>query len=256
MGNRLNGPLTWLLSPLALYQGLRVIARTPRLLPPPGPRTGQAGSGIDTGYDLLIIGDSSAAGVGTDQVSESLGPQLADILHERTGATVSWRIAGANSAVSEQVRDHVLPHLEPVPYTHIVLCIGINDMKNFLTARRFKKGFGGLLYALHTKWPEATIVWTPLLGMTTVCSLPPLLACILEMRATLLNPLARQLCRERGAIVAPRLDSSNPDGFSADGFHASPAGYRYWAGVLADTILDDERARASADIKAVPDPAA
>ncbi len=254
MGNRLNGPLTWLLSPLALYQGLRVRASTPRLLPPPGSRSGQAGSGAEAGYKLLIVGDSSAAGVGTDHVEESLGPQLAGILHDRTGATVRWRVAGANSAISEQVRDHVLPHLEPEPYTHIVLCIGMNDMKNFLTARRFKKGFGGLLYALHTKWPDATLVWTPLLDMTTVPSLPWLLGRILEMRAAIFNPLAEQLCTERCAIVAPRLDSSNPAGFSVDGFHASPAGYHYWAGVLADTILDHQGAQTS--IKAVGDPAA
>ena len=237
MGNRLYGPLSWLLSPLALYQGLQVRARTPRLLPPPGPRTGQVGSDKDAAFRLLIVGDSSAAGVGTDRIGDSLGPQLADILHQRTGATVVWRVAGANSAVSEQVRDHVLPHLEPLPYTHIVMCVGMNDMKNFLTASRFKKGFGGLLYALHTKWPEATLIWTPLLDMTTVPSLPPLLARILEMRASILNPLGKQLCHERCAIVTPRLDSTNPEGFSVDGFHASPAGYHYWAGVVADTIL-------------------
>ena len=237
MNHRLNGPLSWLLSPAALYLGLQVRSRTQRLPPPPGRQSGQAGPGREAGYRLLVVGDSSAAGVGTDQVDESLGPQLAAILNARTGETVRWRIASANSAISEQVRDYVVPNLEPHAYSHIVVCIGMNDMKNFLTVRRFKKGFGGLLYALHARWPDASIVWTPLLDMRTVPSLPPLLGYVLELRASMLNRVGAQLCRERHAIVSQRLDSRNPKGFSPDGFHASPAGYHYWAGILADTII-------------------
>lgn len=238
MDHRLNGIVSWLLSPIALYLGLKVRSRTPRLLPPSGAKTGHIGKAGTTTYKILIIGDSSAAGVGVDDISESIGPQLAQILHHKTGATVSWRIAGANSAISEEVRDHVVPHLQRDTYTHIVLCVATNDMKNFLTDRRFKKGFGGLLYALHAKWPDTPIIWTPMLDMTTVPGLPPLLCRILQMRADIINRRGRQLCRERHAIVAPRLDSTDPAGFSVDGFHASAAGYHYWAGVLAQTILD------------------
>lgn len=253
MNHRLNGPISWLLLPGAIMQGLQVRARTPRLLPPAGPKAGHFEGHPDSEYDLLILGDSSAAGVGSDDIRESLGPQLAEILHRRTGRTVRWRVAGANSAIAEQVRDHVVPNLPAAPHTHVILCIGMNDLKNFLTANRFKKGFGGLLYAVHSKWPQAAIIWTPLLDMTTVPTLPRLLGTVLQLRAELFNRLGRQLCRERHAIVAPPLDSTNPAGFSLDGFHASPAGYHYWAGVLADTILADAAERS---MRIVPGPAA
>lgn len=238
MDHRLNGFVSWLLSPIALYLGLKVRSQTPRLLPPAGPKTGQIGKTGKVTYNILIIGDSSAAGVGVDDVNETIGPQLAQILHRKTGVAVSWRIAGANSAISEEVRAHVVPNLQRDSYTHIVLCVATNDMKNFLTDRRFKQGFGGLLYALHAKWPNTPIIWTPMLDMTTVPGLPPLLGRILQMRADIINRRGRQLCRERHAIIAPQLDSTDPSGFSIDGFHASAAGYHYWAGVLAQTILD------------------
>lgn len=238
MDHRLNGIVSWLLSPIALYLGLKVRSRTPRLLPPTGPKTGQIGKTGKAAYNILIIGDSSAAGVGVDDINETIGPQLAQILHQKTRAGVSWRIAGANSAISEEVRDYVVPNLQRGAYTHIVLCVATNDMKNFLSDRRFKKGFGGLLYALHAKWPDTPIIWTPMLDMTTVPGLPPLLRVILRMRADIINRRGRQLCRERHAIVTPPLDSTDPSGFSVDGFHASAAGYHYWAGVLAQTILD------------------
>ncbi|MCR9136307.1 MAG: SGNH/GDSL hydrolase family protein [Alphaproteobacteria bacterium] len=237
MDHRLNGIVSWLLSPVALYLGLKVRSRTPRLLPPSGPKSGHIGPKRNPAYRILVIGDSSAAGVGVDEISETIGPQLAHILHRETNSAVSWRIAGANSAISEEVRDHVVPNLERETYTHIILCVGTNDMKNFLTDRRFKRGFGGLLYALHAKWPDTPIIWTPMLDMTTVPGLPSLLGRILQMRAGIINRRGRQLCRERHATVAPPLQSIDPAGFSVDGFHASAAGYHYWAGVLAQTIV-------------------
>lgn len=234
------GIASWLLVPVALFQGLRMRARTPRLLPPDGRPFGQFGSALEPAYSILVVGDSSATGVGADHVEETVGAQLAHLLYEQTGAPVSWRIAGANSAISEEVRDHVVPNLQRLPYTHIVLTVGTNDMKNFLTARRFKKGFGGLLYALKAKWPEAMIIWSPMIDMRMVPGLPAALAQILQMRAEIINRVGYRLCRERYAIAAPQLVPTDKSGFSIDGFHACGIGYRYWAELLARTIIDQE----------------
>lgn len=232
------GITSWLLVPVALYQGMRLRARTERLVPPDGRPFGQAGSASEPAFSILVIGDSSAAGVGADHVEETVGRQIAQCLSDKTGASVAWRTAGSNSAICEEVRDHVVPNLERLPYTHIILTVGTNDMKNFLTAKRFKRGFGGLLYALKAKWPEATLIWSPMIDMHTVPAFPPMLARIMEMRGRIINRVGRQLCRERYAIAAPQLDSTNSLGFSVDGFHASAAGYRSWAELLARTILE------------------
>jgi lysophospholipase L1-like esterase len=234
------GIASWLLLPVALFQGLRLRARTARLEPPAGRPFGQVGTASSPCYSILVIGDSSAAGVGADHVEDTVGCRIAHILSETTGCTVAWRNAGSNSAISAQLRDHVVPNLERLPHTHILLTVGTNDMKNFLTARKFKRGFGGLLYAVRSKWPEAQILWSPMIDMRTVPAFPVLLAHIMEMRGRIINRVGRQLCRERHAIAAPQLDSTNPLGFSVDGFHASAAGYRSWAELLARTILDHE----------------
>ncbi|MCY6379292.1 SGNH/GDSL hydrolase family protein [Hoeflea prorocentri] len=233
------GIASWLLAPVAIVSGLRVRAGTPRLSPPQGRPFGVAGQADIAPLRLLVVGDSSAAGVGVDDVSETVGAQLAAILYERTGKSVSWRNAGANSAVCAEIRDHVVPNLERIDYTHIIIAAGTNDAKNFVTAKKFKRGFGGLLYALRAKWPEAVILWSPVIDMRMVPSLPPLLAHILHMRASIINRMGRQLCKERFAMAAAQLYPHDPAGFSEDGFHAGAAGYRYWAELLADTILED-----------------
>ncbi|MDH6234209.1 lysophospholipase L1-like esterase [Mesorhizobium soli] len=235
--SRLLPLLTWLAFPAYVWQGLGVRRRTERMLPARGPVL-HAVEGEEPPLSLLVLGGSSAASVGIDHSQEGLAAQLALIISERTGRAVRWRAAGFNSATAGELRDHVLPNLSADRWTHIVLSVGSNDTKNFHTLRRFKKEFGGLLYALRAKWPEARVMWSPVVEFTRVPALPPLLGKILEIRASALNALATRLCHERGAVPATRLPILDPAaGFSTDGFHASAAGYRAWAEHLTDLVL-------------------
>jgi lysophospholipase L1-like esterase len=231
--------LTWLAFPVYVWQGLGVRLRTERMYPAKGPVL-HAIPGAEPPFSLLVLGDSSAAAVGVGHSENGLAAQLASIVSDRTGRAVRWRAAGFNSATSGQLRDHVLPNLSAEPWTHIVLSIGTNDTKNFHTVLRFKKEFGGLLYALRAIWPEARVVWSPVVDLTRVPALPPLLGRILEIRAGAINRMGEQLCLERGAVPAARLSIPDPQtGFSTDGFHASEAGYRAWAEHLVDLVLGE-----------------
>lgn len=238
---RLLALLTWLAFPVYVWQGLGVRHRTARMLPARGPVLHEI-PGKAPPVALLVLGDSSAASVGIEQSEYGLAAQLAGLIAERTGSAVRWRAAGFNSATSGQIRDYVLPNLSADPWTHIVLAIGTNDTKNFHSVPRFKKEFGGLLYALRAKWPEARVVWSPVLEFTRAPAMPPLLGSILEIRATEMNRMGVRLCNERGAVAAARLPITNPEaGFASDGFHASEAGYRAWAEHLLDFVLGDEK---------------
>jgi len=234
---RLLALLTWLAFPVYVWQGLGVRRRTSRMLPAQGPVMHEI-AGTTPAISLLVLGDSSAASVGIEQSEYGLAAQLAGLIAERTGQAVRWRAAGFNSATSGQIRDYVLPNLSADPWTHIVLAIGTNDTKNFHSVPRFKKEFGGLLYALRAKWPEARVVWSPVLEFTRAPAMPSLLGKILEIRATEMNKMGVRLCNERGAVPAPRLPITNPEaGFASDGFHASEAGYRAWAEHLQESVL-------------------
>jgi lysophospholipase L1-like esterase len=231
--------LSWLALPVYAWQGIGVRRRTERMVPAGGPVM-HGIAGAEPAIALLVVGDSSAASVGVESSENGVAAQLALLLAAATGRAVRWRAAGFNSATSGQIRDHVLPNLAAEPWTHVVLSIGTNDTKNFHTVGRFKKEFGELLYGLRAKWPEARIVWSPVVDMKRVPALPPALASILEIRAGLLNAMGERLCRERGAVAATRLPISDPKlGFSTDGFHASEAGYRAWAEHLVPFVLGD-----------------
>lgn len=240
MTYRFNGYLSWLLAPIALAEAAKVRKRTPRMTPPPGSTIGETGAGRQARFRLLVIGDSSAAGVGAAHMDETLAPKLARLLAERFSCHVTWRTAGSNSATTTELRDYVVPNLTPEPYTHVVILAGTNDMKNYIPRWRFDHGFGGLLFALHAKWPTATLIWSPIINMQDVPALTPRLGWILELRARMLNELGRQLCRERFAIAAPQLQAHDKEGFALDGFHASAMGYTYWAELLSGVIIEAE----------------
>ncbi|MDD9908807.1 MAG: SGNH/GDSL hydrolase family protein [Ahrensia sp.] len=224
----LTGLISTLLFPIYLVQGVYVREKSMRLSPAKGPRSGKAGRG-EPSVRLLTVGDSSAAAVGCTFTHEAMAPQLAAKIEAATGNAVSWHISGHNSAVAGEIRDIVLPNVPDHGYTHILIMLGINDLKNWHTSGRWKKEFGGLLYGLRARFPEARLYWCQALDMTTVPSLPKPLSTIMNMRRALINRTGAQLCVERGAVCIPPLPVPDDEGFCEDGFHANATGYNYWA---------------------------
>ena len=228
--------------PVYAVQGAFLRRRVLRLPPAAGPRDGQFGASGSAAapFRLLVIGDSSAASVGIDRSEDGLAAQLARVVHERTGRAVRWRSSGHNSAVAGQIRDHVVPHVEPRDWTHILVTIGTNDTKNFHSLGRFKREFGALLYALHARFPQARIYWSQAIDPRRIPHLPEPLATIMWLRRNLINAKGRQLCHERGAVAVRPIPDVMPAGFAIDGFHASEDGYAAWAETVAEAMLADE----------------
>ncbi len=224
----LTSLISWICFPVYAVQGIWVRERAMRLSPAVGPRSGQYGKGKASTV-LLTIGDSSAAAVGVEFTKGAIGPQMAKKINRRKGETVEWHISGHNSAVASEIRDYVVPNLEPVDYTHIVIMLGTNDIKNWHTVGRWKKEFGTLLYALRTRFPEARIYWHQAIDMRDSPVLPEPMASIMMLRVALFNRMGAQLCLERGAICVPPLPIEEPAGYCKDGFHANDLGYDIWS---------------------------
>ena len=242
MSTLLQSLISWLALPVYIWQGLHVRKNTMRMPPPPHDGWLHHAPSAKGGAPLkvLVIGDSSAAGVGVSNIADSLGGRLAPLLCERLKRPVSVRIAGMNSAMSGQIRDFVVPHIEPDGFDYIALNIGTNDTKNLHTAGRFKRDFGTLLYALKARFPSARIIWAGVLDMEKVPALPSPLNRLMGIRARIIREKGRTLCAERG-VLAPESDwRIVPENFSEDGFHASAQGYGEWAQSLAAFIVEME----------------
>ncbi len=228
--------LSWSALPVYVWQGLKVRRASTRLAPPDQKfRISIKGKGKP--IRVLMVGDSSVAGVGVDNFDDCLSGRLPVLLSEKSGRPVEQRTCGNNSATAGQILNHVIPNLETAEYEFIILNIGVNDSKNFHSGRRFKKEFGALLYALNTKFPGAKIIWQGLIDLSVIPVLPYPLNRILGIRSRILREIGVQLCRERIAFAPDTEWKPIAENWSVDGFHASAKGYESWAEELSDYML-------------------
>ncbi|MTI18788.1 SGNH/GDSL hydrolase family protein [Rhodobacteraceae bacterium RKSG542] len=227
------------LFPLYAVEGIRTRMSTPRLRPGRGTVYGSiAGNG--EALRLLVIGDSTVAGVGVDSLEDALPHQIAKALNAQTGRPVHWRAAGCNGATSTQVRDHALPHTPQDDYTHVYLSCGFNDLKNFKTKKKWKDGFGGLLYAVRVRYPNANVYWSQMMEPHLMPALKPGLAFVLGLRRQMINDMGNALCEERGAHWIAPMPDTGPQHFSRDGIHPSLEGNIAWANHVTEFISANE----------------
>ena len=130
-----------LLAPVYLYQGRKIKRDTVRLPEPNGERHGQIQlSKMATSADkmaqtlnLMIVGDSAAAGVGSQTQQEALSGRLIPVLEQHpiinsTFSMLSWSLQATTGHTSFDIlrRLYVLP-APTMPVNVMVLSVGVND---------------------------------------------------------------------------------------------------------------------------------
>ena len=151
-------PISNLLFPVYVVQGIYVRTSGDAPFACIWPPVRSVWGGRSRRCKLLTIGDSSAAAVGSraHKRCDCVRNWLYKLHQKERRDRCSWHISGHNSAVAGEIRDVVVPNLaDPIPYTHILIMLGTNDMKNWHSVARWKKEFGNLLYALRTPFPRS-----------------------------------------------------------------------------------------------------
>ncbi|MEM1376131.1 MAG: SGNH/GDSL hydrolase family protein [Pseudomonadota bacterium] len=248
----IRAALSWGMLPIYVWQGLRVRMTIERLLPAKVPAQGVVGQAHrGKPIKMLVLGDSTIASVGMETLEETFAYNVAQAISTKLTTPVHWRAVGANSATSGDIRDYVLPNIEERDWTHIFVSVGINDMKNFHLVSRFKKNFGTLLYALRARFPNATVIWTPIPNMRPCPAIPNLLSEVLAARADLINAMGKRMCQERQAIATDPVQDVDETCFARDGFHPNGKGYAIWANHVAHWFESDEGV-VSAEVTKLP----
>lgn len=232
------------LMPVLLAQGRRVRATALKLPEAAGERHGVAGQGR-VALRVLIVGDSSAAGVGVDTQDEAFAGQLAQALAERTGAAVAWQLV-ATSGHTARDASRALAGATLAPADLLVTALGVNDVVGQTRTAHFLAALDEI-HALAVARAQVTHTWhCGLPPMGTLALLPwPLRAVLGRDAAHLDDALVRHLHGQTARLhlplpEAPRLpgkDDATPEGWMArDGFHPGLLGYRQWGRQVAEAI--------------------
>lgn len=229
------------LAPLLLWQGAQLRRKALRLPEAAGARSGVAGSG-ELRLRLLIVGDSSGAGVGAATQAEALAGRLSAALAQRLGGRVPWQlIAKTGHTTADALAEFGASDGQAADV--LVTALGVNDVVSQVSPRRWARQMqllhelavqrAGVRYSLHSAVPP----------MHAFPLLPQPLRWLLGAHALRMNRmLARSLVGDarRGLqALPPHLHggAAATELMAPDGFHPGPAGYQLWADALAERIV-------------------
>jgi lysophospholipase L1-like esterase len=213
-------------APVLVSQGRRLRRDTIRL-----PDAAEPWQGALDGPDplrLLVLGDSTAAGVGAATQDDALPGNLARQLAARTGRGVQWSAAGRNGATA---RDLVTDYLETAVakrWDLVFLTIGANDALGLRTRSAFARDMRVILNALTAVSPVVLVSSLPAFGRFEL--LPNPLRFNLYLHSRSLEDAARSVVAAFDtAHMSPPPPPYTEGFFATDLFHPSASGYRDWA---------------------------
>jgi lysophospholipase L1-like esterase len=213
-----------LLAPLLVGQGLWVRGRTPTLPEAAGARTGTVGAGRT--LRLSVVGESTAAGVGAERMSDGLAARLA--LHLSAEQTVTWTVHARTGATVTDVLAGLVP-TEPCDVAVVVL--GVNDTLRLRRPALWRAE----LATLVTRLPAQRVVLCGVPDLGAFTTLPEPLRGVLGRHARALDAGTRAVAAATGATHAP-VPAILPGAFAADRFHPSAEAYDAWAADLASRL--------------------
>ncbi|WP_201586730.1 SGNH/GDSL hydrolase family protein [Psychrobacter jeotgali] len=251
-----------LLAPIYLYQGHKVKRDTVRLPEPEGERHGSvklnvteaANDNLPT-FQLMIVGDSSAAGVGSDTQTDALAGKLIPALQQQPAidssfAQLDWSLQATTGHTSFDILRRL--YVLPTPNEAIdvmILSLGVNDTTANVATETWQQQLEEIIAVAKRKFKVKTLIFSSLPPMAKMPALPSPLNGFIGAKATKLDDILQQVCSEHDGVyymaadfarMAEEHSNGEPiDGtvmFARDGFHPSSITYGYWALQLSDLI--------------------
>jgi len=227
--------LTALLLPLLIPQALWVWWRTPRLPEAGGPTAGRV-AGRGEPLSLLLLGESTAAGVGAATQLQALSGQTATALVRLTGRPVAWRTMGRNGATARTVYYRQLPPLAGRTAEVVVIALGVNDTTRLHSRARWLTDLGQVIEGLRQQLGPVPVVLTGIPPLGRFPALPQPLRYLVGRRAEVLDQAAAQLADSLSEVVHLPVQVRDEQDFAADGYHPGPQGYAAWGQQVAEAI--------------------
>lgn len=204
---------------------------------------GPTGSGRAP-LELRVLGDSTAAGVGTDSAEDALPSLLAERVARRTGRPVHVMGLGVTGARTADLSVGQIPQVRDADV--IVLVVGSNDVIHASGPWRMREQTAQML-------ADATATGAPVVlgGIPRfygVGALAQPLRAIVDGYAAVLRDVQRDVAATRrdvtfvdiAALASPRF-LGIPTSMSSDAFHPSTVGYGFWADALAPAVVASSR---------------
>ncbi|KVM82326.1 SGNH/GDSL hydrolase family protein [Burkholderia stagnalis] len=227
------------LGPILLAQASWLRRTALRLPEANGPRQGSEGAddGSTAPLRILVVGDSSAAGVGVDEQEHALAQPVARLLACATGRRVEWQlIAKSGVNTDEALKLSMCSTIGPADY--LVTALGTNDVTSQRKPGQFIRDYIALADHLGLRTGAAGIVVTGLPPLRILPAAPHPLRWYLGRYAIRLDRALRRWVDRHPARRYVSLEwAANPAEMAIDRYHPGPNQYRRWAELVTEKIL-------------------
>lgn len=222
-----------LLAPLLLVQGRRLFNTMPRLPEAAGAREGARGDGPP--LRLLVVGDSSAAGVGVATQDDALLGQIVNRL--ATNYRVTFRLIARHGSTVSRTLAH-LRKTEPEPFDVAVVSIGANDVTAGRDPGPWLKDYQTLVALLRERFGVQQVVVSGLPPMGAFPALPQPLRWVIGRAARRADAALKAWAASAPGVSYAGFDTQPSDPLhgrpmteimAPDGFHPGPRIYDAWA---------------------------
>lgn len=192
--------------------------------------------------ELLVLGDSIAAGLGADAPQHTLGAQLAKRLAKSTRRSVRLFTAARVGAETSMLRSQVADLPSPYAPDVAVIVVGGNDVTHRVRISDSVEHLAEVVGALRQRDIAVVVGLCPDLG--TLAAVPQPLRTLAGLASRQLAEAQRARVVDLGAhavslaeVVGPFFVTRPDEMFAADRFHPSGAGYRRTAKALLPSVL-------------------
>lgn len=225
------------LAPLAVGQGLWTRRRALRLPPMLADTAAGDVAGEKPPLRLLVVGESTAVGVGATRPEASLAPRLAEVLRSEEGRAVHWQVVGQNGIRAAGLAEKLLRHRELLAADVAIVLLGANDTSGLTSLRGWHRDLGAVLELLRPGCGRIFVAPVPPFHLFRLLPYP--LRWLLGHRGLALCAARRALADPGRVIVMEGDFPTEPRYLADDGYHPSDLAYETWAGQIAAVIKNN-----------------
>jgi len=255
-----------LFAPVYLYQGRKIKRDTVRLPEPNGERHGsvqldhasnELAAQNKPALHIMIVGDSAAAGVGSETQQEALVGKLIPILQQQPTineqfAVLNWSLQATTGHTSFDIlrRLYIMPAPNK-PIDVMILSVGVNDTTSSVAVDKWQQQIKDIIAIAQRKFSVRELVFLSLPPMAQMPAIPAPLNNFVGAKASILDGILQQTCMAHDNVTYmatdfPRMIAEHSNGmpidikvmFASDGFHPSSLMYGYWAQQLSELIVE------------------
>ena len=192
--------------------------------------------------DLLVLGDSIAAGLGAERAKHTLGGRLARGIARSAGRSVRLRTAAVVGSESSMLADQLATLPDSYRPDVAVIVVGGNDVTHRVRVSESRRHLGEAVGTLRERGIPVVVGTCPDLGALPVLQQP--LRALAGVSSRQLAAAQRDVVTELGGLAVSLADVVGPffvtrpdEMFAVDRFHPSGAGYRRTAKAVLPSVL-------------------